>query len=133
MVNPNRAAMNAALKNSVVPVLRQMGFTGSLPHFRRRLPDRIDLLTFQFNRHGGSFVVEIAKCNPEGITMPWGEQIPSSKVTAHDISEPRPRLCPSPDDENHWFVFDNGQTPDDAVAELLPLLASRAEPWWNGG
>jgi Domain of unknown function (DUF4304) len=67
-----RDQMIAALREVVVPVLRNMGFSGSFPHFRRIRESQIDLLTFQFDRHGGSFVVEVATCAPEGFTTHWG-------------------------------------------------------------
>lgn len=70
-----RQAMNRALQREVVPELRRRGFQGSLPHFRRT-GDVIDLLTFQFDRHGGSFVIEISQCDGNGITMHWGEHVP---------------------------------------------------------
>lgn len=123
--------MNAALQASFVPVLRQNGFKGSIPHFRRPLPDRIDLLSIQFKSSGGSFVVEIAKCGPDGLKMSWGEEISPNKVTAQHVNQPRPRLVPPGVIGDYWFEFTNGKTPDDAVAELLPLLESIAEPWWN--
>lgn len=36
MVYTTHLAMNTALKNIVVPHLREHGFKGSLPHFRRK-------------------------------------------------------------------------------------------------
>ncbi|WP_144697743.1 DUF4304 domain-containing protein [Fictibacillus phosphorivorans] len=47
--------MDAALKQVVIPILREQGFKGSLPHFRRVNKKNIDLITFQFNRWGGYF------------------------------------------------------------------------------
>src|SRR5260221_9174049 len=82
MSSKDREAMDAALKELVIPVLRANGFKGSLPHFRRVTPQAIDLLTFQFDKWGGGFVVEISKCSPGGYTMHWGENIPPSKGTA---------------------------------------------------
>jgi hypothetical protein len=46
----SREAMDAALKETFVPALRERGFKGSLPHFRRLLSDRIDLLAVQQGR-----------------------------------------------------------------------------------
>ena len=83
--------MIAALREVVVPVLRDMGFSGSFPHFRRIRDWQIDLLTFQFNRYGGSFVVEVAFCAPDGFTTHWGKHILPNRVRAHDI-HPRQRL-----------------------------------------
>lgn len=58
----------------MTPVLRKQEFKGSSPNFRRNNEMNIDLITFQFNRSGGSFVVELATCPIEGITMNWGKQ-----------------------------------------------------------
>jgi hypothetical protein len=52
--------MEAELKSAVVPKLRSHGFKGSYPHFRRFADERIDLLTFQHDKWGGGFVIEIA-------------------------------------------------------------------------
>ena len=80
-----REKIDAALKEHVVPVLRSMGFKGSFPHFRRNTGQQIDLLTFQFDKHGGGFVVEVAVSPTEGVTLHWGEQIPAAKWS--------PRIC----------------------------------------
>jgi hypothetical protein len=52
--------MNAALKQVAVPEPRSRVFAGSLPHFRRPLGNRIDLLSTQFSCAGGSLVVGVA-------------------------------------------------------------------------
>ncbi|WP_322049645.1 DUF4304 domain-containing protein, partial [Paraburkholderia sp. J67] len=62
----NRDEMNSALRARFVPALRQLGLKGSLPHYRRQRDSRVDLLTVQFDRHGGGFVVELAQCGAKG-------------------------------------------------------------------
>jgi len=110
-----RRAMERTLKQVISAHLRPQGFTGTFPHLRRRLTDRIDLITFQFNRHGGSFVVELATCSPDGIITSWGKHISPGRVTAHDIPSGRVRIggeqFPRGD---HWYEFDT----------LGPLLQS---------
>ena len=108
MASNDREAMDAALKELVVPVLREKGFKGSLPHFRRVKPDAIDLITFQFDKWGGGFVVEISKCPPDGFTMAWGERISPSKVTAHHLNpDQRKRIQPRDGaGTDSWFRFD---------------------------
>jgi hypothetical protein len=49
-----RQLMDEALKAHVVPALRERGFKGSLPHFRRLRSDRVDLLTVQFDKTVGA-------------------------------------------------------------------------------
>ena len=78
-----RDKMIAALKEIVVPTLRDMGFRGSFPHFRRQRDEQIDILAFQFSQWGGSFVVEIAHCPAAGYTLHTGETIAPDKARVH--------------------------------------------------
>jgi hypothetical protein len=127
--------MIAALREVVVPALRDMGFAGSFPHFRRIRGSQVDLLTFQFNGYGGSFVVEVAHCQPSGVTTHWGKHIPAKEVRAHDI-HPKQRLrlgSHPPQQADHWFYYEperSGIYTDTAV-ELLPLLRRDAEHFWQ--
>ena len=123
------ASMVNELKSTVVPLLRVKGFRGSLPHFRRPHAKGIDLLTFQFDRWGGGFVIEIACCPPEGATMDWGEHVLPNKVTAHHLNE-RHRLQPREGSgREDWFRFDDGNfyVASQQVISLLPV----AEQWWS--
>lgn len=79
MDSGNSVTMTNALKKMVVTYLRENGFKGAFPHFRRHNENHMDLITFQFNRYGGSFVVELAFCPAEGITTSWGEVIPPKR------------------------------------------------------
>ena len=56
--------MKKALNQTVIPAIRCDGFTGRYPHFRRKLDNRIELLTFQSNKWGGSFRVEASVVYP---------------------------------------------------------------------
>jgi hypothetical protein len=132
----DRKRMIATLKEHVVPVLRSRGFKGSFPHFRRITDTRIHLLTFQFDKWGGGFVVEVASCSPEGVTMHWGEQIPPAKATAHDVTR-RLRLGSSGEQADHWFRYDRqglsylGDPYERAAREVLPHLDNQAERYWR--
>src|SRR5260221_2865136 len=107
MSSKDREAMDAALKELVIPVLRANGFKGSLPHFRRVTPQAIDLLTFQFDKWGGGFVVEISKCSPGGYTMHWGQHLAPSKVTAHHLHprQPEPIQTRRSNRTHSWVRF----------------------------
>jgi Domain of unknown function (DUF4304) len=132
LMTPSRKEVLAALREHLVPRLRQRGFRGSLPHLRRTRATQIDLLTVQFNRTGGSFIIEIAKCDPTGTTMHWGEHIPPHKVTAHDLHpKRRHRLgSPAPGEDGRWFHFDNGESLQSVAKSTLGHL-EEAEIWWN--
>jgi len=77
--------MVAELQSTVVSKLRAQGFKGSYPHFRRFVGNRVDLLTFQHDKWGRGFVLEIARATAEGVTRHWGEVISANKITAHDL------------------------------------------------
>lgn len=92
-MSEHRDRMMDAFKTRFVPALRKRGFAGSFPHFRRRLPNRIDYLTVQFYSAGGSFVVEVGRTGPDGFTEgPW-KDLAVDKITVGHILERR-RLVP---------------------------------------
>ena len=122
-------AMKLALRQQFVPCLRERGFKGSLPHFRRVQESGIDLLTVQFDKWGGGFVIEIGRCGPEGVTMSWGEVVPPRKVTAHHLSSRRRLGAPGPEVDGRWFRFDEG-TPVAAVARMAAAMLDEADRWW---
>jgi hypothetical protein len=127
-----REDMNRALQREFVPELRRRGFTGSLPHFRR-VGDRVDLLTVQFDRHGGRFVIEIAKCDATGVTTYSGRRIPANRVTAHDL-HPRERRrlgSPAEGEDGIWFRFDDGRPCTEVATSAAGFLAE-ADVRWAG-
>ncbi len=131
-----RDRMIAALRQMVVPILRDMGFRGSYPHFRRQRDSQLDLLTFQFSSWGGKFVVEISYCPAAGCTLHSGESVsPDRARVHHQHFDRRLRLGvrPPPNSRDHWFLFEP-ESPSvyiDSALEVLPLLRSQAEHFWR--
>jgi hypothetical protein len=68
-MSSGRDEMIKALKSILVPLLREKGFKGSFPHFRRLLETRIDLISFFFDKYGGGFIVEIGASPVNGFTI----------------------------------------------------------------
>jgi hypothetical protein len=135
-MSAERDRMIETLKEYVIPSLREKGFKGSFPHFRRPTEAAIQLLTFQFDKWGGSFVIEIAACSPRGFTTHWGKFIPPTKIRAWDINK-RFRLgAPDENSDGHWFkynkhgLFSLGDPFEKAALEVLPFL-DEAESWWK--
>ena len=60
----NREIMLSALKEHTFPLLKEHGFSGKYPNFRRKLDDCIDLISFQTNKWGGSFTIEVSAAFP---------------------------------------------------------------------
>lgn len=122
--------MNSALKATLIPLLRDRGFSGSLPHLRRLGERGIDLFTVQFDRNGGGFVIEVARCPPNGITTHWGKEIPAPKVTAWDLHpNDRCRIKPMEGSgADSWFRFDDGNF--EHAAQQVAAKLPDADAWW---
>lgn len=125
--------MLRVLTARLAPSLRQRGFTGSMPHFRRLLVDETHLLTVQFDKNGGGFVIELAKCPASALTKPWGKVIPRDKLTAHDINPPRrKRLQPRARiGADGWFRFDRELSMEEVATDVLRLLP-QVDAWFAG-
>jgi hypothetical protein len=131
--------MRAALAKRVLPALRQLGLRGSFPTFRRISDRATDLLTFQFDKWGGGFVIELAVGPPVEFVTAWGERIPAAKLRTYDLRLPaRARLQLAVDGAAEaWFRYEpTFLHPDTArfehaagqVLELLPQI----DPWFRG-
>lgn len=122
--------MISELKKIVIPELRKRGFRGSFPHFRRIGTVKIDLMTFQFDRYGGGFVIEVGTCSSNGMTHSWGEYVPPNKVTAHDL-DTRMRLKES---DGQWFRYDTEGAAEDIYEQIAKEVLehfSEAEDYWK--
>jgi len=128
-----RQEIDKALKEIVVPFLREKGFKGSMPHFRRQQSDRINLLTFQHSLYDTKFVIEIANCPVDGVTTSWKKQIPKNKVTAHDLGF-RMRLGSEKHNSDYWFDYGKkslfSNTFNKIAKEIIELW-NEAENWWS--
>ena len=60
----NQEVMLSALREHIFPFLKEQGFTGKHPNFRRKLDSCIELISFQANKSGGSFTVEVSAVFP---------------------------------------------------------------------
>jgi len=63
----NREIMLAALKQRTFPLLKEQGFSGMYPNFRRKLDNCIELISFQTNKWGGSFTIEVSAVFPGSV------------------------------------------------------------------
>jgi Domain of unknown function (DUF4304) len=126
-MSSSKTEMERELKASVIPWLRERGFTGAFPHLRRSHQSAIDLLTFQFDRHGGGYVIEVARCPPEGIVTHWGKAIPARNAKAWDVHPSRRKRIQANDTSgtDGWFRFDISE-PKQLAEITLQKLADEA-------
>ena len=123
--------MDSALKKQVLPVLRSMGFKGSYPHLRRMKSDGVDLISFQFDKWGGGFVIEIARGSSEGLKTHWGLHLSAGKLRAWDVHPDHRRRIQAREGSgtDAWFRFDEG--PVTQVAQQVLDSLPEAEAWWQ--
>ena len=130
--------MDAALKATVVPVLRAAGFKGSYPHFHRDLAGHVDLLTFQFGSAGGRFVVEIAFATASRDSLhPSRRDVPAAKLRVFHTGQ-RLRLG-GVGLQDKWFIYaqpmtnfgEAAEAPDDIAHTIAALIPTEAETWWS--
>lgn len=91
----HRKAMDSAIKAALGPVLKQHGFKGSFPNWRRTAGDRIDMVGIQHLSSGGTFFVNIGQVPAGGFRTGWMASIPVEKLgLGHAIR--RERVQPEP-------------------------------------
>ena len=141
----DRKSMERALKDVVVPVLRDLGFRGSYPHFHRMRDGHVDLFAIQFNRHGGSFAAEIAYVGPDWQNLMF-EKRRGTEPKALQVGDAANRLrlgCdPSSSDpqrrQDHWLAFSGfslsaliGDRFVKRAEEVVALIGDQGVPWWD--
>lgn len=141
MSSTERDEMIKNLNEIVIPVLRQSNFKGSFPHFKRITTDRVNLLTFQFDRSGGGFVIEIANCNRGDFRTSYGREIKENKITAHDLNK-RKRIQSNMSTNSSltadWFRYDKkhllgfGDIYKKVCKDVLSKLDIAEDYWKNG-
>ncbi|RXR18885.1 DUF4304 domain-containing protein [Flavobacterium stagni] len=108
-MSAERDEMIKSLNKIFVPELRKLNFKGSFPHFRKTESEITNLLTFQFDRDGGGFVIELANHKGKEYITKWNEIIELKKLTAHNLTE-RKRIYPNSKTEKKgkksWFRYD---------------------------
>ncbi len=130
-----RKKMDLALKVITVQLLRDSGFKGKYPHFYRIKKESIELLSFQFNKWGGSFVVEISYTDNQHKNLySYTNKLPSELRVSQTIE--RLRLGPKVKGD-YWFRFDNinllfWNNKYNAIAEKVNYyITTEAETWWE--
>lgn len=107
--NELREKVTGEIKSVIVPELRKLNFKGSFPHFKRIFDDgKVDYLSFQFNKYGGSFIIELAVAYPyegkKGNFYYWDEVTPEVvKKSNYGYTKERLRIEPP---KGEWFEFD---------------------------
>ena len=122
-----RKILNEEIKTIIVPELRKYNFKGSFPHFRRIYENgKVDYLSFQFNKYGGSFIIEIAVAYPykgkEGNFYYWKE-VTSEFLQKSDYGYTRERFRIKPDNDD-WFKYDESNYKEIVKTALQKVICN---------
>lgn len=130
-MSESKKQMDGAIKRILVPILKEKKFKGTFPHFFREMNGHVDLSTFQFNKYGGSFVVEISYADKERKNVYVYKDRPSEKLRSGQTID-RLRLGSNPKKRisDHWFQYNNN-TFENVAKEVVPYLENQAEKWWR--
>jgi hypothetical protein len=137
-MNERRHEIDTMLKTTSVPLLREMGFKGSFPHFYRSIREHVDLLTFQFRRDGSGFVVEISCADPGRQNVYFRPETTVAKLRTSATTK-RYRLGQKTErgGDGRWFELTPGAHEAPArhfkklAFEVNDLIVHEAAEWWE--
>jgi hypothetical protein len=122
--------MREQLTSVVVPHLRERGFVGKLPSFRRIKDEQCQTLDIQFNKYGKSFAVNLSLVEPsEGfLRNPYGDL----KILRSQRLGTRKKRIKRQFNMDHWFKFLKGfvvyrQAYAPAAKSVVSLYESEAD------
>lgn len=127
-------SMIEALKGSIVPDIKSLGFSGHFPHFRRKNNERFEFVSFQFNRHGGSFILECSFLHPQELSD-FFKNLPFEQLNCGN-AHPKNRLRIKPQTvtvEDFWFVYSKFQqeVQFDTLAKSLKALIPHIDTYFR--
>lgn len=124
-----RKEVDHEIKTVIIPELQKLGFDGKYPHYKRINENgKVDYLSFQFNRYGGSFIIEIAVAYPykgkKGNFYYNGEVTPEIVQSSnYGYTSNRLRIEPH---KGEWFVYDKNnyrQVVESALKLIMKNMA----------
>lgn len=124
-----RKLVNEEIKTVIVPELRKNSFKGSFPHFRRIYPNgKVDYLSFQFNKYGGSYIVEIAVAYPykgkDGNFYYWNEVTPEFiKKSNYTYTKDRYRITPVDDEWFRYYKDNYKRVVNDTLKRIIDTMS----------
>lgn len=132
--------MRKALKRHWLPTLARLGFIGATSTFQRLEPDAQDLLSLQYWKYGGEFILEFARRRRGSFTTSWGAVVPEEKMEVTYLNPlDRARLQqiePLAGEHLHGFrfsAFEDDFAKYEALAGQVAMLMPAVDAWLRNG
>ena len=125
--------MTKALKTFTIPEIKGLGFSGIFPHFRRNKNNRFEFASFQFNKYGGSFIMECGFVKPADI-YESKKVLPFEKLNYGDANwKNRIRIKPEQAEEDFWFSYSKFKDKEqfEELAKSLNVLLPQVEGFFQ--
>lgn len=130
--------MRRELKRHLLPALEALGFVGKTSNFQRLLPHAQDLLSIQYWKYGGSFILEFGRRERGDLHTSCGEIVPEARLdVAYLPTADRARLEDPDSDDGTLFrgfsfsSFGVDRTRYAALAMRVATLTPQVDVWLN--
>ena len=132
--------MRKALRRHLLPALASLGFTGKSSKFQRLLPDSQDLLSIQYHKYGGSFILEFGRRERGPLHTTWGSVVPEEKLEViYLLPTQRGRLQEAEAEGQDLFAgfsfqgFGEDTGKYEALASRVATLLPQVDAWLSSG
>jgi len=130
--------LRKSLRKYLLPELREFGFIGKSSSFQRAGSEFLDLLSIQYWKYGGEFILEFARRSRGDLLTSWGVLVPESKLDVAYVSPlERARLIMRPRASGFGgFIFGGfggDAAPYDQLALHVASLLPQVDAWLTLG
>lgn len=120
--------------------MAKVGFHIRYPHFQRKRNGCLELVSLEYDKWGGGFFLEFAKCDVGDLHTTWGEIVPEADINAA-YTDPRVRArllattspSNSPMDYFRYDSFADDREKCDLLVEKLVSLLPQVLRWFENG
>ena len=78
--------LRKSLRKYLLPELKKFGFIGKTSSFQRTDSEFLDLLSIQYWKYGGEFILEFARQGRGDLLTSWGVLVPEAKLDVAYVS-----------------------------------------------
>ena len=128
--------LRKSLRRFVIPELVRLSFVGKTSSFQRTGLDFLDLLSVQYWKYGGEFILEFGRRERGDLLTSWGVLVPEAKIDVAYVNVlQRARLVRDTRAEGfrgfRFEGFGEDTSAYDSLAEYVATLLPQVDTWLN--